>query len=818
MLAPLSWLSRYVKIDLAPEELAHRLTMAGVEVESIEQMGMHLDPELVVVGLVTDIEPHPDADRLSLPTVDLGNGETAKVVCGAPNVAVGQKIAFAKLGARLYNTHSEREEPLRPAKIRGLESRGMVCSVKELGLGDDHEGILVLDPDADIGSPLTDIVGDILFDIAVTPNRPDCLSVLGIAREVAALTGQSVIEPNTQYEDAGDPISGRVTVTVADPDLCPRYTASLIEGVSVGPSPAWLQDTLVRVGQRPINNVVDATNFVMLELNQPLHAFDLDLVRDQTIIVRKAREGEELETLDGQRRKLAPPMLVIADATDAVGLAGVMGGGNSEVSENTTRILLESANFDPVNTRRTGADLKLSTGASYRFERGLRQELAEVGLRRATRLIAEIAGGKVARGIIDVHPDPAASPIVTLTGARLKQVLGTDIPMPRAKEVLAALGFETSSETADTVSIISPYWRSDIEIQENLVEEVARVIGYQEIPTTMLAAPIPHHHVQPMWDLKERVQDTLAAAGMREAINYSVASEENLRAVGAWTDAALALANPMNEAQRYLRTSLRPSVLQSVADNRRTLGRVGLRMFELGRVFLPDPSAGNPSYGNPAPGDENLPDERETLVAALSGRRGPQSWQGPEGPDEMGFYDAKGLAEDLLGRLGIEPTFEPATDPALRPGRTAGIMANGERLGTVGEVAEGVLKKFDLDGATVALLEIDLPSLLAVVAPHDLRYRPFSRYPESVRDLALTVDRSVPAEQIREVLIKHKLVKEARAQDVYTGEGVAEGKKSVAFGLVLQSGKGTLTSEQIDRVLEDLLRRLQRAVGAELRS
>jgi len=814
MLVPLSWLKRYVNIDISPEDLAHRLTMAGVEVESIEKMGMHLDPELVVVGLVTNIEPHPDADRLRLPTVDLGNGETAKVVCGAPNVAVGQKIAFAKLGARLYNAHSEREEPLRTAKIRGFESSGMVCSVKELMLGDDHEGILVLDLDSEIGSPLTNIVGDVLFDIAVTPNRPDCLSVLGIAREVAALTGQPITEPETGYADDGEPIAGRVTVQIADPDLCRRYTASLIEGVTVGPSPSWLQETLIRAGQRPINNVVDATNFVMLEMNQPLHAFDLDLVKDQAIVVRMARPGEVLETLDGQRRELAPPMLVIADATDAVGLAGVMGGANSEVSQGTTRVLLESANFDPVNTRRTGADLKLSTGASYRFERGLRQELAEIGLRRATRLIAEIAGGTVASGIIDVHPEPAAASVVTLTAARLKQVLGTDIPMPKVKQVLASLGFErTGSDSADSVSISSPYWRSDIEIQDDLVEEVARVIGYDEMPTTMLAAPIPHHHVQPMWDLKERVRDILAAAGMQEAINYNVASEENLRTVGAWTDDVLALANPMNDEQPYLRTTLRASLLQTVSDNRRTGGGDGLRLFELGRVFMPQSPGPNPSGG-----DAKLPDERETLIAAFTGRRGATSWQASDNAADMGFFDAKGVAEDLLGGLGIDVSFEPVADVALKAGRTAAILASGKRLGTVGEVADGVLDQFDLDGATVALLEIDVPSLLAAAPSGDRRYLPFSRYPESVRDLALTVDQAVSADEIRAVLIKHKLVKAARAQDVYTGDGVPQGKKSIAFGLVFQSEKATLTADQIDRVLEDLLRRLQRSVGAEIRS
>ena len=412
----------------------------------------------------------------------------------------------------------------------------------------------------------------------------------------------------------------------------------------------------------------------------------------------------------------------------------------------------------------------------------------------------------MARGIIDVHPDPVAAPVVTLTAARLKQVLGTDIPMSQAKDVLHSLGFERCEAGGpDTsISVSSPYWRSDVAIEDDLVEEVARVIGYDEMSTTMLSAPIPHRQPQQAWDLKERVRDMLAAAGMREVINYNVVSEDRLRAVDAWIDDALALANPMNEEQRYLRTSLRASILQTVSENRRVGGGEGLRPFELGRVFLPSRSDD----------DNGLPDERETLVAAFSGRRSPHSWHEADGANNMDFFDAKGVVEDLLGRLGIEASFEPVADPALRPGRTAAVLANGERLGTVGEIADGVLTQFDLDGVVVALAEIDVAGLLAVAPSDDRRYLPFSRYPESVRDLALTVDQAVSAEDIRAVLTRHKLVKQARAQDVYTGEGIPRDKKSIAFGLVFQSDKGTLTAEQIDRVLEDLLRRLQRLVGA----
>ena len=368
MLVPISWLKNYVPVTDSPEELAHKLTMAGIEIGDVETIGADWEPDSVVVGHILKIDPHPNADRLKLPTVDIGNGETATVVCGAPNAAAGQKIAFAREGASLYSPRSGKTETLKRARIRGVESAGMVCSVLELGLGEDHEGILVLDDDAPVGTPLADYLGDAILDAEVTSNRPDCLSILGIAHEVAAITGESVTEPDYSYPEDGPDIESQVTIEIADPDLCYRYTASLITGVKIGPSPLWLQDTLIKAGQRPINNVVDITNYVMLEYCQPLHAFDFDKCRDATIIVRAAREGETLTTLDGQQRKLSPPMLTIADSHDAVGLAGVMGGANSEMTEDTTSVLLESASFNPVNTRltRTALDLRTTppTGSS----------------------------------------------------------------------------------------------------------------------------------------------------------------------------------------------------------------------------------------------------------------------------------------------------------------------------------------------------------------------------------------------------------------------------------------------------------------------
>ena len=396
MRVPLSWLRQYVDVDLPAQELAHRLTMAGIEVGEVEVIGGWNE---VFVGHVTNVRPHPNADRLRLCVVTTGS-EELEVVCGAPNVATGQKICFAKVGANIYNTHSERHETLEAAKIRGVESQGMICSAIELGLGDDHSGIIVLPDDAPTGALLDDYLGDTVLDLELTPNRLDCLSVLGVAHEVAALTGKTVLEPEASYEESGAPITEKVNISVASPELCRRYTASLLLGVKIGPSPQWLQDRLIRAGLRPINNVVDVTNFVMLEYNQPLHSFDYDLIKDATVIVRRAWPGEALTTLDGVERKLTPENLVIADANDPIGLGGVIGGANSEISDNTVNVLLESATFDGTNNRATAQTLGLRTEATLRFEKGLRPELAPIALRRATGLIQEVAGGTVAPGIV----------------------------------------------------------------------------------------------------------------------------------------------------------------------------------------------------------------------------------------------------------------------------------------------------------------------------------------------------------------------------------------------------------------------------------
>ncbi|MDP6664873.1 MAG: phenylalanine--tRNA ligase subunit beta [SAR202 cluster bacterium] len=825
MLVPISWLKNYVPITDLPKELAHRLTMAGVEVGDVEQIGADWDRDKVIVGHVLEVNPHPNADRLSLPTVDLGDGETATVVCGAPNVAAGQKIAFAKEGARLFSPRSGGVEELKRAKIRGVESAGMVCSRMELGMGEDHDGILVLDAAAAVGTPLVDLLGDAILDVEVTPNRPDCLSVLGIAHEVAALTGQPATEPDISYPEDGPAIEGQIKIEVADPNLCYRYTASLVTSITIGPSPEWMQQALVKAGQRPINNIVDITNFVMLEYGQPLHAFDYDKVNDKTVIVRAAREGEVFETLDGESRRLEPPMLTIADAHDAVGLAGVMGGSNSEMTEQTTSVLLESANFSPINTRRTRTMLGMNTEASYRFERGIRAALAPLALRRATKLILDLCGGQAASGIVDLYPTDREPSPVKISRSRVRQVLGVDYPMPQIERVLASLGFETAeppgglidlieaveagpvAERSDTLWLKPPYWRSDITIEDDLVEEVARIVGYDTIPTTMLSTAIPHWEPQPMTEFKDAVKDLMASAGLQETISYSLTTLDRLASVDAVDDSnpPIRMANPMSVEWEYLRTSLRSSVLMTLASNRRMAQSDGIRIFEVGRIYAPQDEAK----------ERDLPDEKEMLVGVLSGPRFSTSWTAEEA--EMGFFDAKGALEYMFGRLGVDVVYEPADDSVLHPGRTAVMLAGKTRLGVVGEVRADVLDRFELDGYPVALFEIDMETLLSVASAVDLTYRAASRFPESYRDLALVVDSEVSSARIQQIIDRHRLVIGSTPFDVYEGEGVPDGKKSVAFRVVFQSDRSTLTSEEVDKFQGDIVRQLGRQLGAELR-
>ncbi len=800
MKVPLSWLREYVEVDLPAQELAHRLTMAGVEVGDVIELGGWND---CFVGEVLEVGPHPNADRLSLCRVTTG-AEEMEVVCGAPNVAARQKICFAKVGANLYNTHTEKHEPLRAARIRGVVSEGMICSELELGLGEGHEGIVVLPEDAPLGMPLDQYMGDTVLDLELTPNRLDCLSVLGVAHEVAALTGKTVREPEVSYSEEGPPVEQQASVSIAEPELCHRYTATVIRGLTIGPSPQWLQDRLTRAGLRPISNVVDVTNYVMLEFNQPLHAFDLDKVKDRTIIVRRARPGETLETLDGVERNLNPEVLVIADSQDPVGMGGVIGGANSEIGPETTDMLLESATFNGYNNRQTAETFRLRTEATLRFEKGLRPELAPIALRRATQLIQQVAGGAVAPGIIDIYPGAEEpKPAVSLTLQRLKAVLGMDLDMDQVEQVLGSLGFQTRRTDPSSLSVDVPYWRNDINIEEDLIEEVVRIVGYDSVPTTMLSTPIPYHQPSAMLELRERVKDALATVGMQEIISYPLVDLEDLEKADQLDQGnpPLRIANPMSASQQYLRTTLRASVLATLAYNQGH-SQGPFRFFETGKVFLPRPG--------------QLPEERQVAAGALSGLRSEPSWLAES--EFLDFFDAKGMMTGALRRLGIDPMYEPAEDPSLHPGKTARILGQSAPLGIIGELNPAVRDRFDLHSQPVVLFELDLDQILALQSQSRDNFRPLARFPVAIRDLALVVSAEIPAGRVLDIIRGHRLVERADLFDVYIGENIPDGAKSLAFHVYFQSHERTLTAEEVNRSLEGLLRNLERQVGASLRS
>ncbi len=804
MLIPVSWLKKYVPVSASPAELAYRLTMAGTEIGGIDVIGANWEHDKILVGCVLEIAPHPNADRLTLPTLDLGDGEKVTVVCGAPNIAVGQKIAFAREGAMLLSNKSGNIEPLKKAKIRDIVSSGMVCSERELGLGENHEGILVLDNDVQIGTPLVDLLGDAILDADVTPNRPDCLSVLGIAREIGAITGAQVSEPETSYPEIGKKISDRVTVEIQDTDLCGRYTAGLVDDIKVGPSPEWLRELLIKSGQRPINNVVDITNFVMLEYGQPMHAFDFDKLDDNRIIVRQARKKENIATLDDETHDLIPPMLVIANSSCPVAIAGVVGGVATSVDENTVSVLLESANFNSTNTHRTKRAIGVATESSYRFERGIRDDLAPRALKRAVALLVEIAGGTAATGIIDVFPDPEPVRQVNVTKTRVKQVLGIDISMSQIQEVLESLGFEMCDSDKDKLLMQVPYWRSDVKIEDDVIEEIARIIGYEEIPTSVISAPIPHHAPRPFEELREQVRDALANAGMQEVITYSLTNREMLDRIGVLEGIPepLQLTNPMSRDLQVLRTSLRAGMFRTLETNLRMSRGEGLRLFEIGRIFIPR--------------EQDLPDEKQVVVGAFSGPRFPASWL--VDPHNLDFFDAKGALEVLFAHIGVDAIYEPSEDSIMLPGSIAQLLVGDRPVGLVGEVHPAVLEGFDISDTTVAMFEIDLRTLFEVSGQKTIGYFPTNRYPESERDIAITVDENIPSTQIQKIIDRHKLAKESQPFDLYTGVGVPAGKKSITYRVIFQSEKATLTSEIIDRAQGDILRQLERELGAELRT
>jgi len=851
---PLSWLREYVMVEVPVEDLAHRLTMAGVEVGAVERLGAAW--ERVVVGRIESLEPHPSNPGLQVARVDVGEG-TRRLVTGATNLAAGDRVPVVLEGGVLASGRIERRA------FGGVASEGMLCSGAELGIAEDRSGIYVLEADAPVGALLADYLGDVVLDLDVTPNRPDLLSVVGVAREVGALTGTPLHAPATAPPTGPTPVERLITVTIEAPDLCPRYSATVIEGVRIGPSPLWLQRRLYLAGMRPISNVVDVTNYVMLELGQPLHAFDADTLRGG-IVVRRARPGERIRTIDDVDRALSPDMLVIADAERPIAVAGVMGGADTEVSAATTRLVLESAHFDPRSVRRTGRALRLASEASRRFERGVDPGGTTRAADRATALIVQLAGGQAAAGHVDEYPVPEPPHTIRVSAAGVSGLLGQHYSADVIGATLRSLGFEVEPAPVPSPPALSqrgpdvlpsppgsestvlpsppgrgaggegallvrvPSFRRDVEGPADIAEEVARIHGYDTIPTALPAGRLPEPWTDPRRALAETTKRTLVACGYQEVITYSLVDGDDLRrldSAAVWPPPALPNAgegearsidaaaiperdaalipvyNPMSQDRAYLRTTLLGSLLQTVAANVRHRERVYL--FELGSVYLPplDP----------------LPAEALRLGLVLTGPRAPVAWNQPAEPGD--FFDLKGAIEAVLRALWVSGVrFVPETHPALHPGRSAAVWAGDVRLGVCGQVHPLVAERFELEGRAVYAAELEFAALVRV-AGEQPPYTPLPRLPGVAMDLAVVVAEAVPEADVAAAIraAGEPLLAEVRLFDVYRGAPIPAGHKSLAYALVYRAPDRTLTDEETAARQAAVEAALRQQFGATIR-
>lgn len=849
MKVPLKWLADYVEVTLTPGEVAQKLTVAGLEVFGFRSFGLPVpeglrirqdepgpvwDRDKVFTAKLLSVAKHPDADKLKLPLVEYLGGKTQQLVTGAPNISVGdsgQKVVIGLAGTTFWDGHvsPKKMATLTPKPVRGIPSEGMVMSNFELGINDEHEGIILLEDDAPVGVPLADFMGDIVLEIDVLPNMARCLSLVGIAREMAAITGKKLKNPPKPSAGIGPDVTDRVAIRIDDAKLCPRYAATLIEGVKIGPAPGVMQRRLTYSGMRPINAVVDVTNYVMLELGQPLHAFDYDVLKARargktpTIIVRPANPGETLVTLDGKERKLSPDMLLIADEQGPIALAGVMGGLETEVTATTTNILLESASFDPVSIRRTSRALDLPSEASGRFARGVHPDMVPAALHRAADLIARASDGVVAKGIVDVYPSPLPPCIIELKMTEVERLLGVPVPLDECVKVLRALEFVVEVGT-DSLKATVPGHRLDIQDgPADLIEDIARLRGYADLPMTLLSEPLPAQRGNEGLVFEERAKDALVALGLEEAISYSLTTPERealLSEVG-----HIMIANPISSERTAMRRSLLPGLLEAVERNLKTFDAV--RLFEIGSVY--HPVAGRP-----------LPDEPRRLAIAVVGRRVPEHWgDGGSGPRSvMDFYDLKGIIEALLGDLhAVGYHFRPTRKvAAYHPGKSATICVSGTQeesssppgsvgtpddgaeVGSFGELHPRVAAAYGLEGKTILAAEMDLDRLRSLVPPR-FAYRPVPRFPAALRDVAVIVPEEMASENVVNVIRQGggELVREVRLFDVYRGDSIPSGTKSLAFALAYQADDRTLSDKEIEKAHKAVMGRLTHVLKVTIR-
>ncbi len=826
MKVPINWLKDYVEWSIPIDELAERLTLAGLEVAAVEHLGDWWDREKIVVGEVREVRPHPNADRLVLADVAYGQDEIEQCVTGAPNLfpfkgigPIELKVAFAMEGAELFDGHKQGfvKTKLKPTKIRGVPSSAMVCSEKELGISDEHEGIMFLPADAPVGMPLADYMGDTVLDLDLTPNLARCFSMVGVAREVSALTGALLQIPDTGWKTEGAAATELARVEIEDPALCARYIATLILDVEIGPSPQWLQDRVRRAGMRPISNIVDVTNYVMLEWGQPLHAFDYDKLVTRagggipTIIIRTARPGEAMTTLDGIDRQFAEDTLLICDTAGPIAVAGVMGGLETEVDENTRNILLESANFNLISIRRTTQALKLPSEASLRFGKGIHPEMSEPAARRASEMMRLLGGGRVARGMVDAYPAPAQPVVIELTTEEVERTLGIGFSVDEIVGYLEPLEFRCERIGENSIRVTVPDHRLDCQLPADLIEEISRIYGYDRIPLTEMADRLPPQRANRDLDLEEEVRDVLARCGLQETITYSLTNlareaslDPGMTAEDLAAESYVTLANPISQERSVMRRNLLSTALETAAANLRFRERV--QVFEVGKVFLLEEG-------------KELPEEPRRLSIVMTGPRYDRHWLAMEGPD-LDYFDLKGVIETLLDHLHIQDAvFEPAEHPTYQPGRTAELRVGNTPLGFLGELHPQVREAFSLPGGRVAAAELNLEALLGLV-PSSWYVTPVSAYPAVLQDLAVVVDEIVPAATVQGVIRNAGgfLLQEVQLFDVYQGDPVPAGKKSLAFGLTFQAPDKTLSDRIVAGQVKRIVGRLQSELGAELRS
>ena len=835
MNVPLKWLADHVDLaGVSLPDLVERLTLSGLEVANVRLLGgpkpdglkvkvadpgPEWDRDKVVTAHVLGIDKHPNADKLKLVKLDYGAGEPKTVVTGAPNIAVGEsghKVILGLRGTRYFLEEEDKAtkekrkvvKTLEPKALRGVDNDAMCMSNFELGVNDEHEGIILLEADAPVGVPAADYIGDTVVEIDVLPNMARCLSMIGVAREVAALFGKTTKLPAAEPPTAGESVEGKAKVEIVDPKRSARYTATIIKDVTIGPAPGWMQRRLTYAGMRPINNVVDVTNYVMLEWGQPLHAFDYDVLVKRaggaapTIIVRPATAGEVLKTLDGQDRTLTTDDLVIADTAGVIALAGVMGGLETEVTEATKSILLESASFDFVSVRRTAHKFVLFSEASTRFSRGVPAELVLPAAKHAAKLLAECAGGKVLAGVVDNYPAPTAAQVVTLKRSEIRRLLGIDLPDADVERTLTALQF-TATKAGDGWTVAVPPTRLDVQSgAADLIEELARVYGYDRLPGTLLSGELPPQRANRELDLEEHVRDVLANAGLQEAVCYSLTAKDREAVLG--LDGHVELVNPISPERSVMRRSLLTNLLDAAAENVKHADSV--KLFEVGAVFTP--------------AKDRLPAEPRRLAIVMTGARASETWDAlQKDRPQLDFFDLKGVIERFVAAMHVPGVGYRATKAVahLHPGRAAELLVNGESVGSFGELHPKTATAFGFKEKVVQIADLDLSALLAAV-PERFAYTPVPETQSALRDVAVVVDDALTNEAVvKEIRAAGgTLLADVRLFDVYRGDQLAAGKKSLAYALTYQSDK-TLDTKEIDKAHKKIEDRLKHVLKAAIR-